>query len=268
MAYHGVPRAGRIALVAVLPVLLLVQGCAAEVIFWSTMLAVDAADNASREAARESALQHALAARNFAYPHTVVCTRALVQAAQRDGRRIESGYPQSGPMVVSYPAAPSIDTAGGKLVVECHRRGYTGRDTTVIVVNGGAGSDEASREVAEQLLDALAVDVDDIARQVVGKTFAADVKTVFDALGRVGASQGRQVVAIDAATHSLRVSFPYFVEGRSAQGMLDVACLADSGQTTVTITGDGKSPDLDVRKAADAVLADLVRVLGLPERPV
>lgn len=260
-------RAAQAALLALLPALVLLHGCAAELVFYGVqgaMLVAQGVDAAARESAVRDA--PALATRTFAYPRDTVCARALVQAAQRDGRTIEAGFPQPGPLIVAYPASPSTGAPAGRLAVECYARGYTGLSTTVIVLAGGASSDETSRRVGEQLLDALASDIDDIARQVVRKVYAFDSAAVFDALVRAAAGKDRKVAMRDAASCSMRLSYPFFQEGRSVEGVLEVACRADDGRTIVTITGDGKGPDLEVRRASDVLLAELSAQLGLSER--
>lgn len=259
-AGHGCWRSPRIALAATLPVLVLLHGCAAELVFYGAFLAAEAAD----AVARESTLKDALTSRTFAYPLPVVAN-ALQQAAQLDGRRIERGYRPGEGQIVWYAASPSTGGAAGSVVLKSYSRGQFTFSTTVIVLRGPAGSDEAGRRVGEQLLDAMAADLADIERRVATRTVAADVAAVFDALGQVGQREGREVLSRDAASRSLRVSFPFFMEGRSAEGFLDIACAAQGSSTIVTVVGDGKSPAIEVRKAANAVLAALTELLRLPE---
>lgn len=245
-----------------LPLLVLLYGCAAEVIFYGAMLAADAADTV----ARESDLPDALASRTFDYPLPVV-GRALQQAAQRDGRSIESAaYLPTQSLIVSYPASPSTGSAAGLVAVKSYSRGHFVFSTTVIVLRGpDKSSEEVGRKVGEQLLDAMAADLADIERQLATKTVAVDVDAVFDALGQVGQSAGRAVLKRDPASHSLRVSFPFVSGGRNAEGFLDIGCVAQGGSTVVTLVGDGTSPALDVRKAANALLAALTGRLHLPD---
>lgn len=260
VAAYGSRRCARFA--SALCLALLLQGCAAEAVFYTVLVAAEVAD----ATARESTLQDALTSRTFAYPLPVV-GRALQQAAQRDGRSIieSAGSWPTQSLVVSYPASPSTAGAAGSIAVKSYSRGHFVFSTTVIVLRGPAGSEEAGRKVGEQLLDAMAADLADIERQVATKTLAVDVAAVFDALGQVGEQQGRTVLARDAASHALRVSFPFFIEGRNAEGFLDITCVAAGGSTIVTLVGDGRSPAVEVRKAANAMLAALTEVLRQPE---
>jgi hypothetical protein len=265
MADDGSWRPAHIALGAVLPMLL--QGCAVI----GAISVVDLALNAALVAAdvgyvtaRESTLQDALASRTFTYPRIVVWP-ALQQAAHLDGRSQEPGGGWTQGLIVSYAASPSTGGAAGSIAVKAYGRGYVTFSTTVIVLRGPTGSDEVGRKVGEQLLDAMAADLANIERQVATKTVAVDIATVFDALGQVGQRQGRKVLTRDAPSHSLRVSFPFFMEGRSAEGFLDIACVAEGGSTIVTLVGNGKSPALEVRKAATDLLAALTGLLHQPE---
>lgn len=264
MADCGSRRPARIALAAVLPVLVLLHGCVGYYIVQGALFAAEVASSAADAAARESTLPDALASRTFAYP-LLVAVPALEQAAQFDGRRIERSTWPPEPLIVWYAASASTNGASGSVAVKSYSRGqFTSSGTTVIVLRGPTGSDEVGRKVGAQLLDAMAADLADIERQVATKTVAVDVATVFDALGQVGQRQGRKVQTRDAPSHSLRVSFPFFTEGRSADGFLDIACVAEGGSTIVTLVGDGKSPALEVRKAAIALLAALTGLLRQP----
>jgi hypothetical protein len=246
---------------------MLLQGCVvipAITVAPLALSAVQVAGDAAYASARESTLQDALTSRTFAYPPIVVGP-ALRQAARLDGRSIEPGYRPTEDLIVSYTASPSTEGAAGSIAVKTYGHGHVTFSTTVIVLRGTTGSEEVGRKAGEQLLDAMAADLADIERQVATKAVAVDVGAVFDALGQVGQRQGRTVLARDAASHSLRVSFPFFIEGRNAEGVLDVTCVAEGGSTLVTLVGDGKSPAIEVRKAANAVLAALTELLRQPE---
>ncbi len=261
MVDNGSRRPARIALGAVLPMLL--QGCmvipATAVAPLALSTALVAADEAY-VATRQWTLQDALTSRTFAYPPIVVGP-ALEQAARLDGRSLEPGGRPTGGLIVSYAASPLTGGAAGSIVVKSFGRGYINFSTTVIVLRGPTGGEEAGRKVGEQLLDAMAADLADIERQVAVNTFPVDVATVFDALGQVGQRQGREVLTRDTLSHSLRVSFPFFMEGRSAEGFLGITCVAESGSTILTLVGDGKSPALEVRKASIALLDALTGLL-------
>jgi hypothetical protein len=263
-AGHGCWRSPRIALAATLPVLVLLHGCVGFYVFQGAMLAAEVGGAAADAAARESTLHDALTSRTFAYPLPVVTT-ALQQAAQLDGRRIERDYRPGEGQIVWYAASPSTGGAAGSVVLKSYSRGQFTFSTTVIVLRGPTGSEEVGRKVGEQLLDAMAADLAGIERQVATKTVAVDVAAVFDALGQVGQSQGRKVLVRDATSRSLRVSFPFFIEGRNAEGFMDITCVAESGGTTVTLVGDGKSQVVEVRKAANALLYALTELLHQPE---
>lgn len=255
MAAYDFRRCARIAWAPCLGLLL--QGCAAEAIFYTVLIAAEVAD----AVARESTLQDALVSRTFSHP-LIVVVPALDQAAQLDGRRAEGGYRFNEGLIVSYTESPSTGGAGGSVTVKMYSRHLS---TTVIILRGPRGSEEAGRKVGEQLLDAMAADLADIERRVTTKTVAVDVATVFDALGQVGQRQNGKVLTRDAPSHSLRVSYPYFVEGRNAEGFLDISCVAEGGSTIVTLVGDAESPAVAVRKAANAVLAALTGLLRQPE---
>ena len=111
MADYGSRRPARIVLAAVLPVLVLLHECAAELVFYGiqgTMLAADAGE----AAVWESTLQDALTSRTFAYAPIVVGP-VLQQAAQLDGRRIEGSFRFNEALIVSYAASPSTGGAAG-----------------------------------------------------------------------------------------------------------------------------------------------------------
>lgn len=265
MADDGVLRSARIALAVVLAMLL--QGCEvfAMVVIPVAYGVAQAGYEAADAADRESDLQAALTSRTFAYPPNVVGP-ALQQAAQLDGRSIERGSWVTRSLIVSYPASPPTDGAAGSIAVKSYSRGQFVFSTTIIVLRGpDNGSGEAGRKAGEQLLDAIAADLADIDRQVTTKTVAVDIGAVFDALEQVGQDHGRKVLSRDAASHALRVSFPFFVEGRVAEGGLDITCVAEGSSTIVTLFGDGKSPALDVRKAANALLGELTQLLRQPD---
>ena len=180
---YGPWRPARIALGAALPVLL--QGCGVIGAVNVAPLALNTvlvAGEAGYVATGESTLQDALASRAFAYPRIVVGP-ALQQAAQLGGRSIERGSWASEALIVSYVGSPSTGGATGSIAVKSYGRGLVTFSTTVIVLRGPSGSEEAGRKVGEQLLDAMAADLANIERQVTVKTVAVDVATVFDALG-------------------------------------------------------------------------------------
>lgn len=271
MADCGSRRPARFGLAAVLPVLVLLPGCAvlgvtnvAVVGIQGVGLAAEATYDATNATARESTLQDALATRTFAYPPVVVGP-VLQQAAQIDGRRIEGSFRLNEALIVSYAASPSTGGAAGSVAVKSYSRGQFTFSTTVIVLRGPTGSEEVGRKVGDQLLDAMAADIADMERQVATKTVAVGVAAVFDALGQVGQRQGRKLLTRDAQSYAMRVSFPFFMEGRNAEGFLDIACVAEGSSTIVTLVGDGKSPAVEVRKAANALLAALTELLRQPE---
>ena len=151
------------------------------------------------------------------------------------------------------------------MAVKSYSRGQFTFSTTVIAQRGPIGTEGAGRRVGEQLVDAMAADIANMERQVATKKVAVDVAAVFDALGQVGQRQGRKVLTRDAPSHALRVSFPFFMEGKNAVGFLDITCAAEGGSTIVTLVGDGKSPAVEVRKAANTLLAELTELLHQPE---
>lgn len=266
VAFLGFRRGVAIAGAASLPLLL--QGCAVIPAIAVAPLAIDAAllvADAVDTSARESSLRGALSSRTFDYPLPVVCGRSLRQAARHDGRTIEPARQKVWSWIVSYPAPPSAGTSAGAVLVECYSRGHFVFSTTVVVLPGRAGDAADGLRVGEHLLDALAADLAGIAHRSVTTTLAADAADVFDALAQVGAVRGRKVLARDAAACSLRVSYPFFLEGRNAEGALDIACRAEGSRTIVTLVGDDTIPELETRRGAEALLADLAALLGLPE---
>ena len=115
MADDGSRQRAHIALAAVLPVLVLLHGCAVLGVgnvvvrgIQGTMLAADAGE----AAVWESTLQDALTSRTFAYAPIVVGP-VLQQAAQLDGRRIEGSFRFNEALIVSYAASPSTGGAAG-----------------------------------------------------------------------------------------------------------------------------------------------------------
>lgn len=254
--FRFVPR-----LASALCLALLLPGCSVVPAILVAPLAVNAAvatADLAYTAAGESALPDALASKAFAYPMIVVAP-ALDQAARSDGRRIESAGSWAA-LTVSYPASASTGDGAGSIVVKSYSHGVVTFSTTVIVLRGATGSEAAGRRAGAQLLDAMAADLADIEHRRATKTVPVDIGAVFDALGQVGQRQGREVLARDAAAHSLRVSFTSY----AAQNGLDITCVAAGDGTVVTIVGDAESPVLEVRKAANSLLAALMERLGQP----
>lgn len=82
-------------------------------------------------------------------------------------------------------------------------------------------------------------------------------EAVYEALVASVARDGRQIVEQDAATQTVRASYPG--TWKRWAGSLTIKITADERATLVTILGERKDPE--VRKVADAVLDDLAVAL-------
>lgn len=94
-------------------------------------------------------------------------------------------------------------------------------------------------------------------RLTVGYT-ATDVYTAAE---REVEKNDRQIVERDAASHVLRVSYPFSLLKNNWGGTIKLICLADIYGTTVVLFGDGRDALPRVRAIGQEMLGDLVAAL-------
>lgn len=80
---------------------------------------------------------------------------------------------------------------------------------------------------------------------------------VYALLEQEAEKNGRTIVERDAASLSLRISYPFSLLKNNWGGTMRITCVADASGTQVTIEGDGRDATTHVRAIGNEVLADL-----------
>jgi hypothetical protein len=87
--------------------------------------------------------------------------------------------------------------------------------------------------------------------------FAYPIDDVYTSLAQNVARNGRAIVASNAESRSLVVSYPFSWLKNNWGGSLRITCVPSEFGTTVIIVGDGRDAVARVRKIGDEVLEDL-----------
>lgn len=93
------------------------------------------------------------------------------------------------------------------------------------------------------------------------RTFAYPVADVFNVLTQEVEKNGRTIVERDAASSTLRISYPFSLLKNNWGGTIGITCTAIESGTAVTINGDGRDVISHIREIGDEILGDVERAL-------
>ena len=269
--------AGALRVSGVLLASTLLSGCEvlvlpiAEIAVQAAIVGVDASGRASYAAARQSAVETAIASRTLEYPLLVVTEEALPRVVKIRGWKIVDGNLHScgQPVVISNDSVASGGKAAVSVRVKCFYVGgpypssvYPAPSTVVVMSSVGSGDEEGVRRFAAEILGELEKYFAGIKPQTAGEVFHYDMSAVRGGLATLAAGFTRKVDIIerDAAPNVYRVEYRSPIG--SAWVQMTVTLTADDSNTTVTVVGDAKRSEAEFRSDAVMFFHDLSAALA------